>query len=103
MVISERKCGSYWRKIRDYKERTFCKKITDTESIESKQHIWLECKNNRQNLVWTSAEAIWEKTTARPWPNVTLSLMDYDKDSDRPCILISMAIWAIWKARTKML
>jgi len=59
MVISERKYGSYWRKMRDYKERTFCslcKKMTDTEIIESKQHIWLECENNRQNLAWTSAE-----------------------------------------------
>src|SRR5258706_15904965 len=97
MVISERKCGLYWRKIRDYKERTFCKKITDTESIKSKQHIWLECKNNRQNLMWTSAEAIWEKKTAKPWPNVTLSLMNYEKDSDSPCIMISMEIWEIYK------
>ena len=60
---------------------------------------------------WEIARTTWEKTTSRPWPNVSLGPIrgaaalsfedDYRKDSERLRILISMTIWAIWKSRNK--
>jgi len=54
---------------------------------------------------------IWQKTTTRAWPNVTMGLIrgtmaltfedNSSKDSERLQILILMTIWAIWKSRNK--
>ena len=58
-----------------------------------------------------TAGRIWNKTTERDWPIVSLGLIrgatplsfedDYSKDSERLRILISMTIWAIWKSSNK--
>ena len=52
-----------------------------------------------------------QKSTDREWPKITLDLIrgapalkfeiDLCKDSDRLRILISMAVWAIWKSRNR--
>ena len=108
MLLGRIICGSYWNNIHGYESRAFCsicKKRKSIEVIESEQHIWLECENNGQSAAWEIARTIWEKTTPRPWPNISLGLIrgaaalsfenDYSKDSERLRILISMTIWTI--------
>jgi len=73
--------------------------------------MWLECENNGQALAWETVRTIWQKTISRTWPNISTGLIkgivalpfeyDLSKDSERPRILISMTIWAIWKSRNK--
>ena len=62
-----------------------------------------------QGMAWyparETAKKIWHKTTVRDWPDMTIGLIrgvavlafeiDYNKDSERLPILISMTIWAI--------
>ena len=114
-VITGRiKCGAYWSNIPNYEDRatcSACKKNRNIDIIESETHMWQECENNRQDLAWDTAKLIWQKTTTRTWPNVTMGLIrgataltfedDSSKDSERLRILISMTVWAIWKSRNK--
>ena len=110
MLTGKIKCGSYWSNIQDLAERAYCvacKKQESIEIIESEPHIWLECRNNGQNMAWETARNIWEKSTKRPWPDILIGLIrgvpaitfenDHMKDSERLRILISMTIliWAI--------
>ena len=114
MIVSRIKCGPYWTNIPDHEERSlcsFCKKEESIDILESEQHLWLECSHNGQHSAWATAKLIWEKSTERPWPNLSLGLIrgsaaisfedDENKDSERLRILISMTIWAIWKSRNK--
>ena len=73
--------------------------------------MWLQCENNGQSLAWEMAKKIWNKTTHRAWPDISLGLIkgaatlsfqfDHSRDSERLRILISMTVWAIWKSRNK--
>jgi len=90
---------------------SFCKKAQNAEVIESEQHMWLDCVNSGQAHAWETAENTWRKTSNREWPIITLGLIrgsatltyekDFNKDSERIRILISMTIWAIWKSKIK--
>jgi len=112
MLTGRIKCRPYWNNIPGYTERafcSFCKKKKNIEILESEQHMWLECENNGQSLAWDMVKNTWNKATTRTWPNVSLGLIrgtaaisfkrDFNKDSERLRILISMTIWAIWKSR----
>ena len=114
MLTGRLKCGSYWGNIPGYTERAYCSFCKTTESIEileSEQHIWLECEHNGQARVWETTKGAWEKTTDRAWPAMTMGLIrgaaaltfgnDHSRDSERLRILISMAVWAIWKSRNE--
>jgi len=114
MITGRIKCGAYWSNIPNYEDRAICsacKKNRNIDTIESEIHMWTECENNGQNLTWDTAKLIWQKTTTRAWPDVTMGLIrgataltfedDSSKDSERLRILISMTIWAIWKSRNK--
>ena len=62
-------------------------------------------------IAWEIAKKIWNKTTEREWPNMSLGLIkgtaalsfedDHNRDSERLRTLISMTVWAIWKTRNK--
>ena len=114
MITGRIKCGAYWSNIPNYEDRatcSACKKNRNIDIIESETHMWKECENNGQNLAWDTAKLIWQKTTTRTWPDVTMGLIrgataltfegDSNKDSERLRILISMTVWAIWKSRNK--
>jgi len=105
MIISKMKCGAYWINIPGYSERahcSFCKRRNDEETIESEQHMWLDCKNNGQTQAWETARKIWQKCTPRPWPLLSIGLIrgapavayenDFNKDAERLRTLISMTI-----------
>ena len=49
--------------------------IWDYEEIkkETEQHLWLERRHNGQDAAWATAKGLWEKSTKRPWPNMSLS------------------------------
>ena len=63
------------------------------------------------NMAWETTRIIWEKSTERPWPDISIGLIrraavitfenDYSKDSERLRIVISMTLWARWKSRNK--
>ena len=112
MISGKIKCRSYWNNIQGLEERALCascKKKESREIIEGEQHLWLECSNNGRNVARETAKRFWEKSTQRPWPNISLSLIRgaaaitfenaHNKDAERLRILISLTIWAIWKSR----
>ena len=114
MIIGKTKCGAHWINIPGYSESahcSFCKRINDEETIESEQHMWLDCENNGQTQAWETTRKIWQKWTPRPWPLLLISLIrgapalsyedDFNKDAERLRTLISMTIWSIWKSRNK--
>jgi len=114
MIISKIKCGAQWINILGYSERahcSFCKRVNNEETIKSKQHMWQDCKNNRQTQAWEMTRKIWQKCTLRPWPLLSIGLIrgspalsyenDFNKDAERLWTLISMTIWSIWKSRNK--
>jgi len=114
MLIGKIKCGPYWRNIPGHTDRAFCsycKRITGDDISETEQHLWLTCEHNGQQQTWETMTNIWRKTTNRDWPAISLGLIkgsavitfnnDYNSDSERLRILISMTIWAIWKSRNK--
>ena len=114
MLTGKIKCGSYWSNIQDLEERAYCvacQKQASVGIIESEPHLWLECRNNGQNMAWETARNIWQKSTERPWSDISIGLIrgapavtfenDHTKDSERLHILISMTVWAIWKSRNK--
>jgi len=90
---------------------SFYKKKKGIQILENEQHMWLECENNGQSLAWDTVMSTWNKTTTRNWPNISLGLIrgsaaisfeeDFNTDSERVRILISMTIWAIWKSINK--
>ena len=71
--------------------------------------------STRMNLhPWKcGAGKIWQKSTPRNWLNISIGLIrgmsaigfenDQGKDAERLCILITLAVWAIWKSRNKSL
>ena len=108
MLLGRIKCRSYWNKIHGYESRAFCsicRKRKPAEVMEGEQHIWIECEINGQATVWEIARTTWEKTTPRPWPNVSLGLIrgvaglsfenDYIKASEKIRIIISLTIRAM--------
>ena len=114
MLTGRIKCGTFWNNIPRHEGRalcSFCIRKEGTETIETEQHLWLECEHNGQNITWETARNIWRKTTPRSWPNLSLGLIrgtpaigfenDPNKDSERLRILISLPVWAIWKSRNK--
>ena len=114
MLTGRIKCGTYWNNIPRHEGRalcSFCTRKEGTETIETEQHLWLECKHNGQDISWKTARNIWSKTTCRSWPNISLGLIrgtpairfenDSNKDSERIRILITLTVWTIWKSRNK--
>ncbi len=114
MLTGKIKCGTFWDKILGHNERafcSFCKKKQNNNVIETEEHMWLGCENSRQAQVWNMTKRTWQKSTDREWPTISLCLIrgaaalafeeDFDKDSERLCILITMTIWAIWKSKLK--
>jgi len=114
IVIGKLKCGTFWSNIPGYEDRahcSFCKKKGLPDTIESEQHMWIDCENNGQSQAWETSRRIWRKTTDRPWPIISTGLIrgttalsfkdDLSKDSERLRILISMTIWSIWKSRNE--
>ena len=114
MLTGRIKRGAYWSKIPGHTHKaycTFCKKATNTDVIETESHMWLECEHSGQAQAWETTKRIWRKSTDRDWPDISLGLIrgvgaltfegDYNKDSERLRILISMTIWAIWKSKIK--
>ena len=114
VLTSRITCGPYHNNIPDHAERALCAscgKEEAIETLETEQHSWLECRHNRQDAAWVTAKRMWERSTRRPWPNMSLRLIrgsaaisfenNHNKDSKRLRILISMTIWAIWKSRNK--
>jgi len=60
MVTGRIKCRSFWTNIPHYEERafcSFCRKADNLDIIENEQHMWLECRNNGQNLAWDTAKS----------------------------------------------
>ncbi len=114
MLTSKIKCGTFWSKIPEYTQRaycSFCKKAQNVKIIETKQHMWLEYIHSGQAQAWEMTEKTWQKTSDIEWPPITLGLIrgsaaltfekDFNKDSERLHILISMTTWAIWKSKIK--
>ena len=101
------KCGPLWNNNTGYAERafcSFCKRKKGMGVVESENHMWL---NNGQSLAWERPEEF----GTNQLPNISLRLIkgataisfddDYNRDSERIRILITMIIWAIWKSRNK--
>jgi len=90
---------------------SFCKKAQNIKTIETEQHMWLECTNSGQAQAWEMTKKMWRKSSERDWPPITLGLIrgsaaitfneDFNKDSERIQILISITIWTIWKSKIK--
>ena len=59
-----------------------CKKQESIEITESEPHPWLECRNNGQNTAWETAKNIWEKSTERPWPDISIGLANQRRICD---------------------
>ena len=115
MLTGKIKCGAFWNKVPGHTGRAhcaFCKKKRNREIVETEKHMWLECDNSGQAQAWEMSEKIWNKSTDRAWPTISLGLIrgaaaltfenDMTKDSERLRILISMTIWAIWKSKLKI-
>ena len=96
MLVGKIKCGTYWNNLPGHEERAFCsacRKMRGTQALESEQHLWMECENNGQTQAWEAAKNIWQRTTSRNWPDVSMGLIrgaaaltfddDYSKDSER--------------------
>ena len=78
MLTGKIKCGSYWNKIPGLTDRAICsacKKSDNVGVIESEQHLWLKCESNGQSLTWKTARSLWQKSTDREWPNISIGLM----------------------------
>jgi len=114
MLTGKIKCGSFWSKIPGHNGKaqcSFCKKAQNIETIETEQHMWLECANSGQAQAWETTKKMWRKSSKRDWPPITLGLIrgsaaitfneDFNKDSERIRILISITIWTIWKSKIK--
>jgi len=114
IVNGKLKCGTFWSNIPGYEDRaycSFCRKKGLPDTIESEQHIWIDCENNGQSQAWETSRRIWRKTTDRSWPVISTGLIrgttalsfkdGLSKDSERLRILISMTIWSIWKSRNE--
>jgi len=96
MLTGKIKCGSFWSKIPGHNGKvqcSFCKKAQNIETIETEQHMWLECANSRQAQAWETTKKMWCKSSERDWPPITLGLIrgsaaitfneDFNKDSER--------------------
>ena len=79
-------------------------KQESVEIIDSEPHRSM----TRVQKLWSrrNSQIIWEKSTARPWPDISIGLIrgaaaiafenNHTKGSEWLRILISMTIWAIW-------
>ena len=96
MHVDRKDRGPFWNNITGHDERafcSFCKRKRDLEILENEQHIWLQYEENDQSLAWETAEKIWDKTTERTCPVMSLGPIrgttalvfedDYSKDSER--------------------
>ncbi|KAH9926108.1 uncharacterized protein B0H18DRAFT_876537, partial [Fomitopsis serialis] len=105
------KCGPYWSKIHGYEDRAQC---AHCGTLETVQHILLECAAMGQSRIWAMVRAVWRKKAPDlPWH--ALSMADIlslgltawkdKKGRTRPGatrlwrILISEAVHLIWKLR----
>jgi len=114
LLLSKIKCGPFWNNIARHTQKahcSICKRRQGWEITESEEHMWIQCEYNGQLLAWDMAKRIWNKSTDRDWPNISMGLItgipalayenDYMKDSERIRIIISLTTWAIWKTRNK--
>ena len=114
LLISRTKCGPFWNNIQGHAQKascSVCKRRRGWDMSESEEHLWLQCEYNGQQMAWDTAKRIWNKSTDRDWPNISMGLIkgapamafehDNNKDSQRLKILISLTTWAIWKSRNK--
>lgn len=60
--------GDRWKDVRGSEQRKLCRTC---KTVESMQHILLECKVNARKLIWTKAKEHWPQGWHR-WPNITL-------------------------------
>jgi len=115
MLTGKIKCGAFWDKIPGHNEKAFCpfcQKKRNIETVETEQHLWLECENSGQAQAWNTTRELWHKSSTRDWPDINLGLIrgtaaltfehDMNKDSERLRILISLTVWAIWKSKIKI-
>jgi len=61
IVIGKLKCGTFWSNLPGYKDRvhcSFCKKKGLPDTIESEQHMWIDCENNGQSQAWETSRHI---------------------------------------------
>lgn len=117
MTLGRIKCGAYWNHIPGFEERgfcSFCAKNGDYQTLETEQHIWLDCPFNGQTEAWEEAKSLWERTSAWPWPQLNIGTLrgigaltttdeqgkpSKDMSTERIRSIISITIWAIWKTR----
>lgn len=78
MLTGKVKCCSYWSRIPGFTNRaecSFCRKTLDIDTLEDEQHLWLDCESSGQHMAWEMAKKIWQKTTPRPWPVMSMGLL----------------------------
>ena len=114
LLLGRIKCGPFWSNIDGQTQKAncaTCKRKRGWEISENENHLWLQCKYNGQMLAWDMAKRAWNKSMDREWLIITMGLIkgaptlayehDFNKDSERLRILISLTTWAIWKSRNK--
>jgi len=115
--IGRIKCGSYWQHIPKFEDRAYCAACEAhglREATESPTHLWRECEYNGQYKAWLYAKILWQKSTRKPWPQISLALVKGspaislseqnadENESKRMRIIISTTTWAIWKTRNRL-
>jgi hypothetical protein len=60
--------GDRWKDVRDFEQRQLCRTCN---SIESMQHILLECKVDARKIIWKKAKELWPQEWQQ-WPNITI-------------------------------
>jgi len=68
LTIGRVKCGNYWLNIPDYEQRAYCVACREAEgsvTLETEQHLWLECEHNGQSIAWETAKRIWKMCSTR--------------------------------------
>lgn len=103
------KCGEYWNNIPNYEHRAICRPCDTVESIE---HILLECEAPGQKVIWELVQELWLKKYDE-WPKLGLGtilgcgLSDFKGRQKKRLegknrlfmILISESAHLIWKIR----
>jgi len=104
------KVGSFWLHVQDHEEKARC--LTCGDSIETMQHILLDCKAPGQELVWKlvadlseRAGALWKTPNlgaimSSSAMNAVNALQRHDPGAQRRHrILVSEAAFLIWRLR----
>lgn len=112
MVHNRLRCGDYWLRIEDKRDRAYCKACGELETID---HILLKCESPARKRVWDSAKAVWEKLTGTKWqePNVytMMGLGAMTKTKDGKIlrgqtrlyrIMVAESAWLVWKTRNNL-